>query len=104
MLEDQDRIFTNIHGLEDASLKGAKKRGDWQKTKSILAKGRDKIIDEIKNSGLRGRGGAGFGTGMKWSFMPRKRARGPTIWSSTPTRASPAPARTAKSSATNPTS
>ena len=72
MLKDQDRIFTNIYGLQDTSLKGAKSRGDWQKTKSILARGRDKIIDEIKNSKLRGRGGAGFSAGMKWSFMPKE--------------------------------
>ena len=72
MLHDKDRIFTNIYGLKDTSLKGAKKLGDWSKTKSILAKGREKIIDEIKESGLRGRGGAGFGTGLKWSFMPKE--------------------------------
>ncbi len=72
MLHDKDRIFTNIYGLKDTSLKGAKKLGDWSKTKSILAKGREKIIDKIKESGLRGRGGAGFGTGMKWSFMPKE--------------------------------
>ena len=72
MLHDKDRIFTNIYGLKDTSLKGAKRLGDWSKTKSILAKGREKIIDEIKESGLRGRGGAGFGTGMKWSFMPKE--------------------------------
>ena len=72
MLHDKDRIFTNIYGLKDTSLKGAKKLGDWSKTKSILAKGREKIIGEIKESGLRGRGGAGFGTGMKWSFMPKE--------------------------------
>ncbi len=72
MLKDQDRIFTNIYGLEDTSLKAAKKRGDWSRTKSLLAKGREKIIDEMKNSELRGRGGAGFGTGMKWSFMPKE--------------------------------
>ncbi|MCH7936620.1 MAG: NADH-quinone oxidoreductase subunit NuoF [Proteobacteria bacterium] len=72
MLHDKDRIFTNIYGLRDTSLKGAKKLGDWSKTKSILAKGREKIINEIKESGLRGRGGAGFGTGMKWSFMPKE--------------------------------
>ena len=72
MLKDQDRIFTNINGLEDTSLKAAKKRGDWQKTKSILARGRDKIIDEIKNSGLRGRGGAGFGTGLQFGRDHRR--------------------------------
>ncbi len=71
MLRDQDRIFTNLYGLHDWGLKGARARGDWDGTKEILARGRDAIIDEVKNSGLRGRGGAGFGTGMKWSFMPK---------------------------------
>jgi len=72
MLRDQDRIFTNLYGIHDWRLKGAKSRGDWDGTKAILAKGRDAIIEEVKNSGLRGRGGAGFGTGMKWSFMPKE--------------------------------
>ena len=71
MLRDQDRIFTNLYGLHDFRLKGAKSRGDWSGTKELLAKGRDWIIDEMKNSGLRGRGGAGFPTGVKWSFMPK---------------------------------
>ena len=72
MLADQDRIFTNLYGLHDWSLAGARARGDWDGTKAILAKGRDGIIDEIKASGLRGRGGAGFPTGLKWSFMPKE--------------------------------
>lgn len=71
MLNDEDRIFTNIYGWESFSLKEAKKRGDWDNTKKIIKMGRDKIIDEMKASGLRGRGGAGFPTGMKWSFMPK---------------------------------
>ena len=71
MLADQDRIFTNLYGLHDWTLKGAKKRGDWSTTKEILSWGREKIIEEVKASGLRGRGGAGFSTGMKWSFMPK---------------------------------
>ncbi|NFV80118.1 NADH-quinone oxidoreductase subunit NuoF [Magnetospirillum aberrantis] len=71
MLRDQDRIFTNLYGLHDWGLKGAQARGDWDNTKAILERGRDAIIEEVKNSGLRGRGGAGFGTGMKWSFMPK---------------------------------
>lgn len=50
-------------------LKGALKRGDWYKTKEIILKGSDWILNEVKISGLRGRGGAGFPTGMKWSFM-----------------------------------
>ncbi len=71
MLRDSDRIFTNLYGLHDWRLAGARSRGDWNGTKDILAKGRDWIIDEMKNSGLRGRGGAGFPTGVKWSFMPK---------------------------------
>jgi len=72
MLKDEDRIFTNLYGFEDWRLKAARKRGDWSTTKDILAKGQDAIIEEVKASGLRGRGGAGFSTGMKWSFMPKK--------------------------------
>ncbi len=72
MLHDKDRIFTNIYGLNDPFLRGARARGDWDGTKEILAKGRDGIIEEVKASGLRGRGGAGFGTGLKWSFMPKE--------------------------------
>jgi len=75
MLKDQDRIFTNLYGLQDFGLQGAKKRGDWDGTKAIMEKGRDWIIDEMKKSGLRGRGGAGFSTGMKWSFMPKASER-----------------------------
>ena len=71
MLSDQDRIFTNIYGWNSFSLKDAKKRGDWDKTADIIKLGRDKIIEEMKASGLRGRGGAGFPTGLKWSFMPK---------------------------------
>lgn len=70
-LKDQDRIFTNLYGKHDPFLKGALKRGDWYRTKDILAMGRDWIINEIKASGLRGRGGAGFPSGLKWSFMPK---------------------------------
>lgn len=72
MLKDQDRIFTNIYGLEDVFLTGARKRGDWDNTKKLIEFGREKIIDQVKASGLRGRGGAGFSTGMKWSFMPKE--------------------------------
>ncbi len=72
MLDDKDRIFTNIYGWESFSLKAAQKRGDWDNTKDLIAKGREGIIAEIKASGLRGRGGAGFPTGLKWSFMPKE--------------------------------
>jgi NADH-quinone oxidoreductase subunit F len=72
MLEDKDRIFTNLYGMHDRSLAGARARGHWDGTKDILAKGRDWIVNEVKASGLRGRGGAGFPTGLKWSFMPKE--------------------------------
>jgi NADH-quinone oxidoreductase subunit F len=72
MLRDEDRIFTNIYGFEDTGLAGARARGDWDGTKALLEKGRDWLVEQIKTSGLRGRGGAGFGTGMKWSFMPKQ--------------------------------
>ena len=72
MLQDSDRIFKNIYGPDGADLASAQKRGDWDNTKDLLAKGRDWVIEEVKSSGLRGRGGAGFPTGLKWSFMPKE--------------------------------
>ena len=72
MLADKDRIFSNLYGQHDWGLDGARARGAWDGTKAILEKGRDGIINEVKASGLRGRGGAGFPTGLKWSFMPKQ--------------------------------
>lgn len=81
-LKDQDRIFTNLYKDGDPFIEGALKRvwqisfkyflqGDWHQTKDVLLNGPDWIIDEIKKSGLRGRGGAGFPSGLKYSFMPK---------------------------------
>jgi NADH-quinone oxidoreductase subunit F len=75
MLSDRDRIFTNLYGQHDRRLAGARGRGDWDGTKDLILKGRDWIANEVKNSGLRGRGGAGFPTGLKWSFMPKESER-----------------------------
>ena len=71
-LADKDRIFTNVYGFQSPFLQAARQRGDWDDTKALLAIGQDIIIDRIKASGLRGRGGAGFPTGMKWGFMPKE--------------------------------
>jgi NADH-quinone oxidoreductase subunit F len=71
MLKFDDRIFQNLYGEQSADLKASKARGDWSNTKDIIANGRDWIVAEVKASGLRGRGGAGFSTGMKWSFIPK---------------------------------
>jgi NADH-quinone oxidoreductase subunit F len=71
MLKQEDRIFVNLHGFEDWGIEAALKRGDWKDTAKFLSMERDQIIDQVKASGLRGRGGAGFSTGMKWSFMPK---------------------------------
>ncbi|MBL1437187.1 MAG: NADH-quinone oxidoreductase subunit NuoF [Rhodobacteraceae bacterium] len=72
MLKDKDRIFTNLYGMEDRSLKGAMSRGAWDGTGDYIKNGRDWIVEQVKASGLRGRGGAGFPTGLKWSFMPKE--------------------------------
>ena len=77
MLHDRDRIFTNLYGAHDWRLAGARGRGDWDNTRALIDKGREAIVEEIKSSGLRGRGGAGFPTGLKWSFMPKESAGRP---------------------------
>ena len=72
MLADKDRIFTNLYGFHSPGLKAARQRGAWDGTKQLIDMGADWIVNEMKASGLRGRGGAGFPTGLKWSFMPKK--------------------------------
>jgi NADH-quinone oxidoreductase subunit F len=72
MLKEQDKIFTNLNGHKSYNLKEAKLRGDWSETKKFLDLGSESLIEQVKNSQLRGRGGAGFPTGTKWSFIPKK--------------------------------
>ena len=72
MLKDQDRIFKNLYNDLGSDVTSSQKRGDWVNTKALIDKGRDWIISEIKDSQLRGRGGAGFPTGLKWSFAPKE--------------------------------
>ncbi len=75
MLQDKDRIFQNLYGQDDWGLEGAKRRGIWDNTKALIERGRETLVNEMKESGLRGRGGAGFPTGVKWSFMPPEERR-----------------------------
>ena len=76
VLADKDRVFTNLYGLHSPGLEAARARGAWNGVPEIVACGRDWIIEQVKASGLRGRGGAGFSTGMKWSLMPKAVAPG----------------------------
>ena len=75
MLKDKDRIFQNLYGDNSVDIDSSRKRGDWIDTKEIFSKGKDWIINEIKLSELRGRGGAGFPTGLKWSFAPKESSK-----------------------------
>lgn len=75
MIDKKDLIFTNISGTEPNDIASAKKRGDWKSTKQLISKGREWIVEQVRASGLRGRGGAGFPTGFKWSFMPKDHAK-----------------------------
>ena len=77
MLNNKDRIFNNLYGLKGNGLNTAFKLGDWSESKEIIAKGKDWILNQVKDSGLRGRGGAGFPSGLKWSFMPQKLSNKP---------------------------
>ena len=71
MLKEQDKIFKNLYNEYGWSIDDSLKRDDWSNTKEIISKGRDWIINEVKLSELRGRGGAGFPRGVKWSFTPK---------------------------------
>jgi NADH-quinone oxidoreductase subunit F len=69
-------VLSKYFGDPEAhTLKGWKKRGGYEMLDKALAMDPNAVIEEVKNSGLRGRGGAGFPTGLKWSFMPKEKKR-----------------------------
>src|SRR6478735_10954935 len=57
---------------EARTYAGWVKRGGYEALRKALGRSREALIEEVKASGLRGRGGAGFPTGLKWSFMPKE--------------------------------
>ena len=74
--EKEVRILSKHFGEPEArTLEGWKARGGYQTLTKAFEMGRDQVIEEVKASGLRGRGGAGFPAGVKWSFMPKERTR-----------------------------
>jgi NADH-quinone oxidoreductase subunit F len=76
--EKETRVLSEYFGDPDArTLAGWKKRGGYEALRTALGMAPNEVIDVVKNSGLRGRGGAGFPTGVKWSFMPRDDTRQP---------------------------
>jgi NADH-quinone oxidoreductase subunit F len=67
----EERIILALEGKENSrSLATYKASGGYTALAKALKMDRKEIIEEVKKSGLRGRGGAGFPTGLKWSFVP----------------------------------
>ena len=76
--ERETRVLSEHFGDPEArTLDGWRKRGGYEALRKALGMSPAEVIDEVKKSGLRGRGGAGFPTGVKWSFMPRDESRQP---------------------------
>jgi NADH-quinone oxidoreductase subunit F len=64
-------LLANIDQPDQTNIEKYRERGGYKALEKALSMEQTAIIDEVKTSGLRGRGGAGFPTGMKWSFVPR---------------------------------
>src|SRR6202451_863863 len=72
---DEVKIVTRRFGMGAEKIDRYLELGGYQSVRKCLAQGSEWIINEMKASGLRGRGGAGFSTGMKWSFVPKQAAK-----------------------------
>jgi NADH-quinone oxidoreductase subunit F len=69
-----ERVLTrNVGKPEALTYKGYRQLGGYEGLAKALKMEPDAIIDEVKKSGLRGRGGAGFSAGLKWSFIPKSK-------------------------------
>jgi len=64
-------LLANIDKPDQVKIEKYRERGGYKALEKTLAMEQSAVIEEVKASGLRGRGGAGFPTGMKWSFVPR---------------------------------
>ena len=69
---DEVRVISKRFGKGATNIDRYLELDGYQAVRKALGMEPDAIINEVKNSGLRGRGGAGFSTGMKWSFVPKQ--------------------------------
>ena len=69
---DEVRVVSRRFGLGATNIDRYLELDGYKAVQKALGMGADGIVNEVKNSGLRGRGGAGFSTGMKWSFVPKQ--------------------------------
>jgi NADH-quinone oxidoreductase subunit F len=70
------KIVTKNFGVANShKLATYASRGGWEGFKKSIPQTRLAIVEEVKKSNLRGRGGAGFATGLKWSFVPKEAKR-----------------------------
>ncbi len=72
---DEVRVISKRFGQGAADIDRYLQLDGYKAVQKALALQPDDLINEVKNSGLRGRGGAGFSTGMKWSFVPKQSAK-----------------------------
>ena len=72
MLKDKDRIFQNLYNDQGSDVASSQKRGDWVDTKDLIDKGRDWIINEIKDFTIKRKRWCWISNWIKWSFAPKE--------------------------------